>query len=113
MTEFSGAANNDSDFEGNTLLQEVEVKKHVYTSGLEITEFETSDKVIDCISLMGNNMIPFAIIVGENYTYFLYDCYKFIENDKIEEGTLLSTTNTTLDPHDYHVGKCGADFLKD
>ena len=58
MTEFSGAANNDSDFEGNTLLLEVEDRKYVYISGLEITEFETSDKVIECLSLMGNNKIP-------------------------------------------------------
>ena len=29
MTEFSEAANNDSDFEGNTLLPEVEDRKYV------------------------------------------------------------------------------------
>ena len=45
MTEFSGAA--DNDFERNTLLLEVEDRKYVYISGLIITEFETSDKVID------------------------------------------------------------------
>ena len=39
---------------------------------------------------MGNNMVTYAIIVGEKNTYFLYHCYKFIENDKIEEGTLLN-----------------------
>ena len=43
-TEFSGAADNDSAFEGNTLLLEVEDRKYVYISGLEKTEFETSDK---------------------------------------------------------------------
>ena len=84
--EFSGAANIiNSDFEGITLLLEVEDRNYVYTSGLEITEFETSDKVIDCIDLMSNNMIPYAIILGEKYTYFLYHRYKLIENDKNEE----------------------------
>ena len=68
MTEFSGAANKNSDFDGNTIFLEVEDRKYVYISGLEITENETSDKVIDCISLMGNNMVPFAIILGEKYT---------------------------------------------
>ena len=29
MTEFSGAANNDSDFDGNTLLLEAEVRNCV------------------------------------------------------------------------------------
>ena len=58
MTEFSGAADNSSDFDGNTLLLEVEDRIYVYISGLEITKFEISDKFIFCISLMGNNMIP-------------------------------------------------------
>ena len=56
---------------------------------------------------MGNNVIPYANMVGEKYTYFLYNRYKFIENDKIEEGTLLNATNNSLDPYDYHVEKCG------
>ena len=81
MTDISGAAHNSSDFEGNTFLLEVEDRKYVYISGLENTEFETNDKVIDCISLMGNNMVPYAILLGENYTYFSYHRYKLIEND--------------------------------
>ena len=71
MTEFSGAADNVSEFEGNTFLLEVEDRKYVYISGLEVTEFETSDKVIDCISVMGNNMDPYTIILAEKFTYFL------------------------------------------
>ena len=57
-------------------------------------------------------MIPYAIMVGERYTYFLYHRYKFIENDKIEENTLLNATNDSLDPFDYHVEKCGIDSFK-
>ena len=112
MTEFSGAADNSSDFDGNTLLLEVEDRKYVYISGLEITEFETNDKVLDCISLMGNNMVRFAIILGDKYTYFPYHRYKFIENDKIEEGLLLNATNGSLDPFDYQLEKCGVESFK-
>ena len=61
---------------------------------------------------MGNNMVPYAIILGEENTYFLYHRYKFIENDKIEEGTLLNTTNGSLDPFDYGLKKCGVDSFK-
>ena len=81
LTEFSGAANNDSDFEGNTLLLQCENKEYVYISGFEIFKFKTDDKIIDYISLMGNKMIPYAHIVREKYTNFLYHRYKFIEND--------------------------------
>ena len=61
---------------------------------------------------MGNNMVPCATILGEKFTYFLYHRYKFIANDKIEEGTLLNTTNGSLDPFDYHLEKCGVDSFK-
>ena len=112
VTECSGAANNSSEFDGNTLLIECENNEYIYISGLEITKFKIDDKIIDYISLMGNNMVPYAIMIGERYTYFLYHRYKFIENDKIEEGTLLNATNTSLDPYDYHLEKCGIDSFK-
>ena len=112
MTELSGAADNSSDFDGNTLLLEVEDRNYVCISGLETTEFETNGKVIDCISHMGNNMVPYAIILGEKYTNFLHHRYKFIENDKIEECILLNATNGSLDPFDYHLEKIGVDSFK-
>ena len=111
MTE-SSAANNSSEFDGNTLLIECEDNEYVYISGLEITKFKADDKIIDYISLMGNNMIPHVIMIGERYTYFLYHRYKFIGNDKIEEGTLLKATNDSLDPYEYHLEKCGIDSFK-
>ena len=57
-------------------------------------------------------MIPYAIMIGERYTYFLYDRYKFIESDKTEENTLLNATDQSLDPFDYHAEKCGIDSFK-
>ena len=112
MTEFSGSANNSSEFDGNTLLVECENNEYVYISGLEITKFKIDDKIIDYISLMGNNMIPYAIMIGEKHTYFLYHHYKFIENDKISEGALLNASRSSLDPYDYHIGRCGVDSFK-
>ena len=110
MSEFSGAANNSPDFDGNTLLLECEDNEYVYISGLEIFYFKTEDKLIDYISLMGNNMVPYAFIIGEKYTYFKAHHYKFIENDKIEEGSLLNATN--MYPYDYHLNKCGVNSFE-
>ena len=73
MTECSGAADDSSDSDGNTLLLQSENNEYVYISGLEFFKFKTDNKIIDYISLMGNNMIPYAIILGEKYTYFLYN----------------------------------------
>ena len=111
MTEFSGA-NDSSDFDGNTILLECGDNEYLYISGHEIFKFKTDDKIIDYISLMGNNMVPYAIIFGEKYTYFLYHRYKFIENDKIEESTLLNATDNSLDPFDCHLENCGIDSFK-
>ena len=48
---------------------------------------------------------------GKN-TYFLSTHYKFIQNDKIEEGTLLTLTNANSDPFDYPLGERGVDFFE-
>ena len=64
MTEFS-VARDKTDFDGNILLLECEDNEYVYISGLEITKFKIDDRNIDYISLMGNNMTPYAIMIGE------------------------------------------------
>ena len=111
MTELSGAGDK-SDFDGNNLLLECENKEYLYISRLDIFQFKTDDNIIiDYISLMGNNMIAFIFAVGDKNTYFLSSHYKFIENDKIEEGTLLNATNDILDPFLYLLGNCGVDSL--
>ena len=111
MTQFSGA-NDSSSFYGNTLLLEFENNEYVFISGLEIFKFKMDKKIIDYISLMGNNMVPYTFAVGEKYTYFLSSRYKFIQNDRIEDGTLLNATNNNLDPYVYHLEKCDIDAFK-
>ena len=69
MTEFS-CARDKIEFDGSTLLLECESNEYVYNSGLEISKFNTDDKFIDYKPLMGNNMIAYAIMIGEKYTYF-------------------------------------------
>ena len=88
MTDFP-CAGNKNDFDGNTILLECEDNENVYISGLEFCKFKTDDKIIDYISLMGNNMFPNTFAVGKS-TYFLSSHYKFIENERMEEGTLLN-----------------------
>ena len=111
-TEVSGA-NDSSDFDGKTTLLECGDNEYVSISGLEISKFKTEDKIIDYISLVGNIMCPYAVMLGEKYTYFIAHHYNFIENNEIEEGTFLNATNKNLDPFLYHLRKWGVDsFLK-
>ena len=61
---------------------------------------------------MGNNMTPYVFAVGSKYTYLKSTRYKFIENDKIQEGTLLNSSNDSLDPYDYQLRKNGMDCFE-
>ena len=67
LTEIS-EANDSSDIDGNITLLECQDIEYVYTSGFEILRFKTDDKIIDYISLMGNNMVSYNFAVGEKYT---------------------------------------------
>ena len=61
---------------------------------------------------MGDNMIPYTLAVGDRYTNFTSTNYKFIGNDKIQEGTLLNPSNGSMDPYDYHLSKNGLDCFR-
>ena len=64
MIEFSGA-DDSSDLDGNTFLLECEDNEYVYISGSESFKFEIDDKIIDYISLIDNNMVPYTFAIGE------------------------------------------------
>ena len=61
---------------------------------------------------MGNNMCPCTIAVGEEYKKFISNPYKFIEINKINQGTLLKTLDGNLDPHYYPLEKSTRNSLK-
>ena len=94
MTDIS-EVDDSSDIDGNAFLLESEDNEYVYISGFETFIFKTDDKIMDYISLMGNNISPHTIAIGEKYTHFISIHYKFIENDKIEDGNLLKATNNS------------------
>ena len=50
--------------------------------------------------------------MGSRYTKFISTQHKLIENDGIEKGTLLNSSNDSLDPYDYHLSKNGLDCSK-
>ena len=85
MTHFSGAVNNTSDFDGNTLLLQCENNEYVCIFGLENCKFKTDDKIIDYISLIGNNMVPYAFILGEKYTYFYTIVINLLKTTKLKK----------------------------
>jgi hypothetical protein len=57
---------------GNTLLLHLAGKKYMHI-GRGITEFTIDDKVDDYFSLVGNNDVPYPILLGTENVYFLLD----------------------------------------
>ena len=48
----------------------------------------------------------------KSYTYFISDHHIIIENERIEEGTLINSTNDSVDPYDCQVIQCDEGFLE-
>ena len=107
MTEMPGACDS-SGFDGTTILVEsrdIGFYKFVFISGVEVIKYSTGVERIGCIVLMCNNMIRAALAFRNKHRCFSSDLYKFIENETIEIGTLLNSTNSSLDPFGHHHSK--------
>ena len=60
---------------GNSILLHVSGKKYVYI-GHEIYEFQLEDTVDSYFSLIGNSDVPYPVLLGTEYVYFMLDhCY--------------------------------------
>jgi hypothetical protein len=64
-------------FNGNTILLQLSLNKFVYI-GSKIYEFNIKEKVIKYYSPVGNNDIPYPIILTDKYVYFMLDRQKIL-----------------------------------
>ena len=101
-----------SDYDGNTILVGSDDSDYIFVSGFELNKFNTEDKIVDFVSLMINNTIPNAIAIWEKYTYFKFDHYKHIENNKFDKRLFLNVTNDKFEPFEHPLAKCGEGAFK-
>ena len=92
---------------------ESDCNEYIFFSGYEIVIFPKEDNFIDFIYNIGNNMVPYAIAVGEKFNKSISDLYKFVENGKIEKGVLVNGIANRLDPFDYSVSNCGENAFRE
>ena len=69
------------DFDGSTWLIISVCSEYVYIFAYEMVKFYSDDRILNFISLMGNNMIQTTIAVGQKYTYVFSDHCIFIEKN--------------------------------
>ena len=107
-------ASDKSLFDGNSNLlkisEEIDRHRNIYFGGIMVSCFLTNDNIYEYISNMRNNLTPYSIAVGD--IYFLTPRFSFIKKDKIVERELLNTYESSVDPFDYHISKCGKETLK-
>ena len=101
----------NSGYDSNTILVGGDDNEYFFW-GFEINKFSTEGEFVDFINFMSNSMTAFSIDVGEKYTYFIPNHCKLIEDDKVEEGTLLNESVINNDPYAYHLANCGAGAFK-
>lgn len=102
MTEFSGG--HGSKWDGNSILLRVaeESGKHTYVLiGDSVTEFETDEPIIEFVSSVGNNCVPYPYAVSKSYVYSLWDFLKSnvaAHTDRLKVGFIDSKDGVKADP---------------
>ena len=82
-------------FSGNTILLEISDENnknsYVYVGASKIYSFLTNDHILEYISNMRDNMIPYSIAIGEENINFVSPRCKCIKRAKIKDDELLKT----------------------
>ena len=80
LTALSGAFDKPV-FDGNTILlkisEENDKHRYFYIGGDMVCSFLTNDKIYDYISNMGNNLITYTIVIGEENVFFSNSKFQF------------------------------------
>jgi hypothetical protein len=64
-------------YDGNTILVQLSNNKYVYI-GEYIKEFKLDDEIVKYYSTVGNNDVPYPIILGKKNVYFMLD-FKYVD----------------------------------
>ena len=96
MTKFSGG--HGPEFDGNTILLDMGSNEYIYI-GSEIWSFDAEEKIIDYISPVGNNDVPYpyAIDTARNIYLITFDVMIVYRDDVAEKMKQYD------DPTDYYL----------
>jgi hypothetical protein len=69
-------------FLGNSILLHVSGKKYIHI-GVEIYEFEMEDQIEAYFSMVGNNDVPYPVVLGKDNVYFMLESeHNYVSRDK-------------------------------
>jgi len=84
---------------GNSILLHLSGKKYMYI-GHKIYTFAMEDDFEAYYSMIGNNDVPYPIVLGSKYVYFMLD-YTYLPRDIFKTPM---TSNTWADAYSYYFG---------
>jgi hypothetical protein len=90
---------------GNSILIQVTGKEYINV-GWNVYSFTTDDEIIDYVSPLGNNDVPYPVAYGTKNTYFMLDM-KYILNDELELERTLQNASYLYNEFYGHIGRRG------
>lgn len=102
-------------FNGNSILLHTSDKEYVYI-GHEIIKFQILDEFVAYYSPVGNNDVPYPLVLGDTYVYFILD-HLYVKRDLFPAKQVWECAYTlyygTFDPQrgwDSPIQKTGKRF---
>ncbi|ARF11257.1 hypothetical protein Klosneuvirus_1_114 [Klosneuvirus KNV1] len=92
---------------GNTILVQISKHKYITIQGHDktIRSFETNDEILDYVSPIGNNDVPYPVAFGEENVYFMLDEVYIPINELKKEISIRNAEQLYADFYDYEGNK--------
>ena len=90
-------------------MKKISKTNYVYVGASRIFPFITNDHIIEKISNMGGNKIPYSSTAGKENICFLSSHCTCIKRKSNKDDELLLKNGKSIDPFDYHLEKHGTD----
>lgn len=84
------------------ILIQINEFRYVYV-GDKIYSFDTNEKILDYISPMGRNDVPYPVAYGENNIYFMLD-HKFIHKSELKTPVTVENSMSLYGEFYGHIG---------
>jgi len=99
-TKYSGG--HGKKFDGNSILVQLSNDKYL-SIGWTIQEFKLDDEIVKYYSTVGNNDVPYPIILGKKNVYFMLD-YTYVDRKLFPDNM---TDTDWSDCYSYYYGHVG------
>jgi len=91
MGYWEGFDSSPTKMHGNSILVKITDNSYIFI-GWEIYNFETDDIILEYISPVGNNDVPYPIAIGTNFVYIMTE-KKMIEKTKLKKPVTIANSD--------------------